>query len=222
MDKGAHFYKADLQVHTPRDINWQGDRPAAQDRPEFAREFVAACRGKGLQAVAITDHHDLAFFKFIRDAAQSETDAKGKPLPVAERLVVFPGMEPSQPSWAEEQRIVERWRKEVTQAATELRELRGRLQRLPTPLESTKVQYLARVRTMEQLLRSMYADADGSLALAEKALAGETTSREKLKASAEKWVRAVNNLPDRPYGKWGYVVCRNPNQLRTTLDEIRF
>jgi chromosome segregation protein len=42
---------------------------------------------------AITDHHDLAFFKYIREAAQGETDEGGKPLQIANRLVVFPGME---------------------------------------------------------------------------------------------------------------------------------
>jgi hypothetical protein len=38
------------------------------------------------------------------------------------------------------------------------------------------------------------------------------------KAAAQKWVRAVNNLPDRPYGKWGYVVCKNPHQVRQIVD----
>lgn len=26
MDKGAHFHRCDFQVHTPRDINWKGDK----------------------------------------------------------------------------------------------------------------------------------------------------------------------------------------------------
>lgn len=94
MDKGAHFYKVDFQVHTPRDKNWQGGEAVTDDeRRAYATEFVAACRARGLQAVGITDHHDLAFFKFIREAANAETDDQGVPLPTHQRLIVFPGME---------------------------------------------------------------------------------------------------------------------------------
>jgi len=94
MDDGAHFHKADLQVHTPRDPNWSGARPAsAEERVAFAERFVAACREKGLRAVAITDHHDLAFFEFIRDAAAQERGAGGELLVAEDRLVVFPGVE---------------------------------------------------------------------------------------------------------------------------------
>lgn len=51
---------------------------------------------------------------------------------------------------------------------------------------------------------------------------GLETQQDKAKrAAADKWKRAVNNLPDRPYGTWDYVVCKNPNQLRTTLDEYK-
>lgn len=93
-DKGAHFHKCDFQVHTPRDLNWQGAGAATDDeRRQYALEFVAACRAKGLSAVAITDHHDLALFKFIKEAAEKETDALGKPLQAEDRLTVFPGME---------------------------------------------------------------------------------------------------------------------------------
>lgn len=94
MDRGAHFHKCDFQIHTPRDLNWKGASATSDDeRRAYAAEFVAECRKKGLGAVAVTDHHDIAFFKFIRDAALKETDDQGKPLPPAERLVVFPGME---------------------------------------------------------------------------------------------------------------------------------
>lgn len=94
MDLGAHFYKADFQVHTPRDLNWKGAGAATDDeRRAYAREFIVACREKGLGAVAITDHHDTAFFPFIKKAAAEETDNLGKPLPPEQRLVVFPGME---------------------------------------------------------------------------------------------------------------------------------
>jgi type III restriction enzyme len=94
MDKGAHFYKCDFQVHTPRDINWTGKRPIIESaRIEYAESFVAKCREVGLQAVAITDHHDFAFFKFIKQASINELDTLGKPLSKEARLVVFPGIE---------------------------------------------------------------------------------------------------------------------------------
>ncbi|MEI9942166.1 MAG: AAA family ATPase [Pseudomonadota bacterium] len=94
MDRGAHFYKTDLQVHTPRDAGWDGEGAITDvERANYAREFVAGCRRQGLQAIAVTDHHDVAFFKYIRDAALLETDDQSKPLPLGERLVVFPGME---------------------------------------------------------------------------------------------------------------------------------
>lgn len=94
MDKGAHYYCCDFQVHTPRDTNWSGNRPVSDgDRKAYAEKFIAACRTKGLQAVAITDHHDLCFFPFIKEAAATETDDSGMPIPVEQRIVIFPGME---------------------------------------------------------------------------------------------------------------------------------
>ena len=83
-----------MQVHTPRDNRWKGARPADDaGRSDYAARFVEACRAKGLGAVAITDHHDFAFFRFIREAAKTETDAAGEPIPDDDRLVVFPGLE---------------------------------------------------------------------------------------------------------------------------------
>ena len=94
MDKGAHFKRCDFQVHSPRDLNWDGERPVREEeRKEYAKRFIAACREKGLDAVAITDHHDFGFFSFIRAAAEQEVDAEGKPIPPQDRIVVFPGME---------------------------------------------------------------------------------------------------------------------------------
>lgn len=94
LDKGSHFHRCDFQVHSPRDINWNGNRPVADDeRKEYARLFVTACREKGLNAVAITDHHDVGFFSYIREAAESELDSTGQPIAEQDRLVVFPGME---------------------------------------------------------------------------------------------------------------------------------
>ena len=94
MDRGAHFHRCDLQVHTPRDANWSGIRPTTPDeRREFAERFVRHCRAEEIDAVAITDHHDFAFFDYIRAAAEAETDAAGELLPPAEQLTVFPGLE---------------------------------------------------------------------------------------------------------------------------------
>ena len=94
MDHGAHFNCCDLQVHTPRDRDWAGDTPTTHgDWQVYAREFIAACRQKDLDAVAITDHHDVGFLSFIREAAQAELGAAGNPVSQEGRLVIFPGME---------------------------------------------------------------------------------------------------------------------------------
>jgi type III restriction enzyme len=91
VDRGAHFHKCDFQVHTPRDLNWQGGGAVTEDeRAQYAQEFVAACRAKGLDAIAITDHHDVCMFKYIRRAAELETDENGNALPPERRLTVFP------------------------------------------------------------------------------------------------------------------------------------
>lgn len=94
MDKGAHYYRCDLQVHTPRDLRWTGkDCITAEDRSAYAETLVRACRDRGIQGIAITDHHDMAFVPYVRRAAEEETDAEGNLVPPEKRLVVFPGME---------------------------------------------------------------------------------------------------------------------------------
>ncbi|MFQ5753018.1 MAG: AAA family ATPase, partial [bacterium] len=94
MDKGAHFYRCDFQVHTPRDLRWTG--PACvtdEERNDYAATLIQACREKHLDAVAITDHHDLAFVKYIREAARTEHDDNGKPVPYEKQIKIFPGIE---------------------------------------------------------------------------------------------------------------------------------
>lgn len=94
IDRGAHFYRCDFQVHTPRDAQWKGAKaPTQAERETYAQEFVAKCREIGLQAVAITDHHDLLFAPIIRNAARAEHGLDGNPLQRSEQLVVFPGVE---------------------------------------------------------------------------------------------------------------------------------
>jgi type III restriction enzyme len=46
-----------------------------------------------LDAIAVTDHHDLGFFQYIKEAALEETDEQSRPVPAERQIVVFPGME---------------------------------------------------------------------------------------------------------------------------------
>ena len=40
MDKGAHFYRCDLQVHTPRDRRWSGTHYVSdEDQGEYASRW---------------------------------------------------------------------------------------------------------------------------------------------------------------------------------------
>jgi type III restriction enzyme len=96
VDRGARFYKCDFQVHTPRDSGWAGEFSeitSEADRKVYAKAFVAACRRKGLNGVAITDHHDLCLFPFVREAAAAEVKPDGTAYLPHEKLVVFPGIE---------------------------------------------------------------------------------------------------------------------------------
>ncbi len=94
MDKGAHFYRCDFQVHSPRDINWAGPDAVSEDeRRAYGALLVKACRRKKLHAIAVTDHHDLVFASYVRDAAREERDQNGDPVPEEQRIRVFPGME---------------------------------------------------------------------------------------------------------------------------------
>jgi type III restriction enzyme len=94
MDQGNHYYKCDLQVHTPRDRNFKGgDCTSEEDRNNYSKNFIKECRSAGIDAVAITDHHDLTFFQYIKNAANSELDESGNPVSENEKIIVFPGVE---------------------------------------------------------------------------------------------------------------------------------
>jgi type III restriction enzyme len=94
MDNGAHFYKCDFQVHTPRDARWAGgDAITNEEREEYAEDLILACRQKGIGAIAITDHHDFIFFPYVKKAAQEELDDWGQPVQDLDRTLVFPGIE---------------------------------------------------------------------------------------------------------------------------------
>jgi type III restriction enzyme len=90
---GASFHKTDLQVHSLRDDSWTGPFHPTTQREDFAKALVADCRRKGLGAIAITDHHDLCLWTYVRDAASSELKQDGTPLVFDDQLVVFPGVE---------------------------------------------------------------------------------------------------------------------------------
>ena len=101
MDKGAHFYRTDFQIHTPRDSGWTGCKPiTAEERLAFARTFVAKCRELGIQVVGITDHHDICFIKYFQVAAQEQEGISGGVdwhniivEPERQNPIIFPGVE---------------------------------------------------------------------------------------------------------------------------------
>ena len=94
IDNGAHYHRCDFQVHSPRDRQWTGaDCGSDEERMAYATRLVEACREKGLNAIAVTDHHDMTFVPFVKRAALAETDTKGAPLPPEQQLIVFPGIE---------------------------------------------------------------------------------------------------------------------------------
>ncbi len=94
QDQGNHFYKCDLQIHTPRDRNWDGASAVTEEeRKAFAVTFIERCRRAKLDVVAITDHHDLCFFPYIKEAAINEVDSDGNPIPSDKKIIVFPGIE---------------------------------------------------------------------------------------------------------------------------------
>lgn len=102
----AAWRKCDFQVHTPRDPNWQGDRPLGIDvindatgnattvdevqtsREVWASEFVDKCLEKNLQAIAITDHHELVMLPYVQREIKARQEY-GKDCDIW----VFPGME---------------------------------------------------------------------------------------------------------------------------------
>lgn len=99
-DRGAEFRKSDLQIHSPRDGNWEGARPedaAGKDasaeatrlaREAFCRGFIEKCVAEGLRAIAITDHHE-GVYAYRMIAAKASYEAEKGPVD----LWIFPGME---------------------------------------------------------------------------------------------------------------------------------
>lgn len=110
MDNGAHFYRCDFQVHSPRDKNWTGKKfgvnPNAfealideekqqitDERIQFAKEYLLKARSVGLNAIAITDHHDVVSVKLIRKVAEEENQVFIAESQFEKILTIFPGIE---------------------------------------------------------------------------------------------------------------------------------
>ncbi|MEN6312738.1 MAG: TrlF family AAA-like ATPase [Clostridiaceae bacterium] len=110
MDKGTHFHNCDFQVHTPRDLRWTGNKFGVnedqlsglteqnkfeinQQREQFAKEYLQKARDAGLNAIAITDHHDVVFAKIIRKVSKEESREFEETSQFEKIITVFPGME---------------------------------------------------------------------------------------------------------------------------------
>jgi chromosome segregation protein len=110
MDKGAHFYKCDFQVHTPRDRAWTGAKfgvatneiealsatekqKITNDRIQFAKEYLEKIRNAGLNVIAITDHHDVGFVKTIRKVAEQENSVFKTTSQFSKIITILPGIE---------------------------------------------------------------------------------------------------------------------------------
>ena len=102
----AFWRKCDFQVHSPRDPNWKGARPIGlgetvvetgevatmqdvdAERALWAKKFVNQCVAKALQAVALTDHHEMIMVPYV----QNELEERREIDPEFD-LWLFPGME---------------------------------------------------------------------------------------------------------------------------------
>lgn len=94
MGNPARFYRTDFQIHSPRDNGWFGKRPRTEaERKAYAERFVLKCRECGLEAIAITDHDDVAFVRDIQLAAQTPSKQGDAVQPELQDPVVFPGVE---------------------------------------------------------------------------------------------------------------------------------
>lgn len=70
VDRGASYFRADLQVHTPVDKRWPGPAPTEPDaRAELALTYLRAAKDRGIDLVGITEHHDVSWIDELRHAA---------------------------------------------------------------------------------------------------------------------------------------------------------
>jgi AAA domain, putative AbiEii toxin, Type IV TA system len=90
LHPGTVWHKCDFQCHSPRDHAWSGspdlpggDPLAEKARQDWAESFVRAAEAAKLQAVAVSDHHDVCLSKYVIEAAQR----------LSSSLRVFPAVE---------------------------------------------------------------------------------------------------------------------------------
>jgi chromosome segregation protein len=112
MDKGAHFYRCDFQVHSPRDIAYTGNKyglnpeeiegitpeqkeKISLEREQFSKEYLQKIRDAGLNAIAMTDHHDVVFVKQLRKVAELQNQEFKSNSELEKIVTVFPGIEMS-------------------------------------------------------------------------------------------------------------------------------
>lgn len=100
----AYWRKCDFQIHTPRDPSWHGRRPIGigedlngrpatvadvdRERSAWATDFIAQCEQRGLEAIALTDHHEMIFIPYVQAAIKARKAADA-----TFDLWLFPGME---------------------------------------------------------------------------------------------------------------------------------
>jgi len=94
MDKGNHYKKCDLQIHSPRDRAWKGGAFVTdEERSDYSKKLIKECRDANIDAIAITDHHDIVFYEYIKKASNEELDITGAIIPPDKQIIVFPGVE---------------------------------------------------------------------------------------------------------------------------------
>jgi len=98
--RGAEYRKTDLQIHSPRDGNWDGPRPEDglangaidQDRKEareaYCKLFIEKCVEKGLAAISVTDHHEGVY---VYEALRVLNELRAADATL--EFWLFPGME---------------------------------------------------------------------------------------------------------------------------------
>lgn len=100
----AYWRKCDFQLHSPRDPNWSGARPIGvgedlngqpatavdvdRERQLWADSFVDGCVARGLEAIGLTDHHEMVMVPYVQEAI-----ARRKAGDPSFDLWLFPGME---------------------------------------------------------------------------------------------------------------------------------
>ena len=100
----AFWRMCDFQIHTPRDPNWAGPRPigmgedlhgspateadVAAERRQWAEGFVEACAARGLEAIGITDHHEMVMVPYVQQAIEDRRRRDPR-----FDIWLFPGME---------------------------------------------------------------------------------------------------------------------------------